>query len=202
VPISEDDLADELRPPRFFASLWRTKPGGVWFALGFIAVAGAFVGGVALGRGTAPRPLPVVPVPEAPPPPKPVEATPPPSPEPTTSAPPSASGGTAESATSAGGHEHAAAPPSAGPPFNSKAAATNLALAANRAHACHMRGDPGGNVTAAVTFATSGRVSEVAIGAPHTGTKTALCITYKLNTVRVPPYGGSPQTVKQAVTLK
>jgi hypothetical protein len=204
VPISEDDLADELRPPGFFASFWRTKPGGSWFALGFVAVAAAFVGGVALGRGTAPRPpalVPVpVPVPVAPPPPKPVEATPPPTPE--SSAPPAASTATAELAASAGEHAAAAAPPSAGPRFNAKAAATNLALAANRAHACHMRGDPGGSVTASVTFATNGRVSEVTIGAPHTGTKTALCITYKLNTVRVPPYGGSPQTVKQAVTLK
>jgi len=198
--LSEDDLADELRPPGLFASLWRTKPGGAWFALGFIAVAAAFVGGVALGRGTAPRPLALVPVPEAPPPPKPVEATPPPSPEP--SAPPAASAATAEPAPGAGERASVATPASAGPPFNSKAAATNLALAANRAHACHMRGDPAGSVTASVTFATNGRVSEVAIGAPHTGTKTALCITYKLNTVRVPPYGGSPQTVKQAVTLK
>lgn len=89
-----------------------------------------------------------------------------------------------------------------GPPFNVKAASTNLGIAAARAHGCHMRGDPAGNVSASVTFANNGRVSDVTIAAPHTGTKTALCITYKLNTVRVPPYGGSPQTVTQAVTLK
>lgn len=202
VRISEDDLADELRPPSAFASFWRTKPGGAWFVLGFIAVAAAFVGGVALGRGTAPRPLAAVPVPDVPPASKPVEAAPP-NPAPETPPPPAApSAATPEPAAAPRGREAAASPSSAGQPFNTKAAAMNLGLAAARAHACHMRGDPGGSVVASVTFATTGRVSEVTIAAPHTGTKTALCVTYKLNTVRVPPYGGSPQTVKQNVVLK
>jgi len=169
--------------------------------MAFIAVAAAFVGGVALGRGTAPKPVAAVPVPEAPPPPKPVEAAPPPSPEPQ----PTASAGSSEAsgaASAAPESKSAATAKADGPPFNTKAASTNLGIAAARAHGCHMRGDPAGNVSASVTFANNGRVSDVAIAAPHTGTKTALCVTYKLNTVRVPPYGGSPETVTQAVALK
>ena len=205
VPISDADLADELRPPGFFDSLRRTKPGGAWFALGFIVVAAAFVGGVALGRNSAPR-LAAVPIPEAPPPPKPVDAAPAPSPEPAPTTPPAgaASGSDAASAPAASAREPKAnaGAKADGPAFNAKAAATNLAIAAARAHGCHMRGDPAGVVSAAVTFAANGRVSDVNIAAPHAGTKTALCITYKLNTVRVPPYGGSSQTVTQPVALK
>jgi hypothetical protein len=200
IPISDADLADELRPPGLVQSLGRSRPSGGWFAIAFIAVAAAFVGGVALGRGTASRPV-IIPVPEAPPAPKPVEATPPPSPEPKTAS--SADSAAAPPAPSALPEPKSAAPAKVdGPPFNAKAASTNLGIAAARAHGCHMRGDPAGNVSASVTFANSGRVSDVTIEAPHTGTKTALCVTYKLNTVRVPPYGGSPQTVTQAVTLK
>jgi hypothetical protein len=205
VPISDADLADELKPPGFFESLGRSKPGGAWFALGFIGVAAAFVGGVALGRNSAPK-LAAVPIPEALPPPKPAEAAPAPSPEPAATTPPAAASAAsappAEAAPSAASPEGKATAKADGPAFNTKAAATNLAIAAARAHGCHMRGDPAGVVSADVTFAANGRVSDVNIAAPHTGTKTALCITYKLNTVRVPPYGGSSQTVTQPVALK
>ncbi|HWP09582.1 MAG TPA: hypothetical protein VNN72_27765 [Polyangiaceae bacterium] len=203
VPISDADLADELKPPGVVASLGRSRPGVAWFALAFVAVAAAFVGGVALGRHSAPK-LAAVPLHEASPPPKPAEVAPTPSPESAT--PPAVASATGESAAassaSAPEPKATAAAKADGPAFNTKAAATNLAIAAARAHGCHMRGDPAGVVSAEVTFATNGRVSDVSIAAPHTGTKTALCITYKLNTVRVPPYGGSVQTVKQPVQLK
>jgi hypothetical protein len=204
VPISDADLADELKPPGFVAPLPRSKPGVGWFALAFIAVAAAFVGGVALGRNSAPK-LAAVPIPEAPPPPKPAEAAPAPSPEPAATTPPATASAASDSAapsTAAPEPKATAAAKADGPEFNAKAAATNLAIAAARAHGCHMRGDPAGVVSAEVTFAANGRVSDVTIAAPHTGTKTALCITYKLNTVRVPPYGGSLRTVKQPVQLK
>lgn len=230
VPITEADLADDLRAPGMFASFGRAKPGGSWLALGGLAVLVAFGGGLALGRGTAPAPLPPVPVPaavatqalEVNPTPTTTTATTEGSPAaaptapstPSVAAPASPEPGTANGAATAasltaaveanlGGSakEDGKAPVSS--TFNAKAAKTNLDLSAGRAAKCHVAGDPAGPVTAAVTFGTNGRVTAVDVTTKgFAGTKTAQCIANKLRTTRAPSFSGSPQTLNASVTLR
>lgn len=231
VPITEADLADDLRAPGLFASFGRAKPGGSWLALGGAAVLIAFGGGLALGRGTAPVPLPPVPVPAAVAAP-PAEANPTPAAPATTTnepatAPPSTTpsepavvaqgaterapaSGTATSASLAaaveanlGGSAKEDGKAAGSSTFNAKAARTNLELSAGRAAKCHVAGDPAGAVTAAVTFGTNGRVTDVNVTTKgFAGTKTAQCIANKLRTTRAPAFSGSPQTLDASVTLR
>ncbi|HEV8551336.1 MAG TPA: hypothetical protein VGQ57_19945 [Polyangiaceae bacterium] len=219
VAISEADLTDDLRPPSLLQALSRSKPNGAWSALGVIALLGAFASGLATGRVTAPLPLPPVPVPAAPSPVK--TADPAAAPELgaapvsaastlASSAGPSGLGATASAVAARDGKPAAeirTAPASTetsgGAPFNAKAAKVNLGNAAVRARHCHVNGDPKGTLSTEVTFGASGRVAEVTITTDgFAKTKTAQCVSAKLGTALVPPFGGQPQTVTQTVALK
>jgi hypothetical protein len=61
------------------------------------------------------------------------------------------------------------------------------------------RGRAWGMASAAVTFASSGSVDGVVVGAPFGSTKTAQCISETLGTVHVPPFAGPPVTLRTRV---
>jgi hypothetical protein len=99
-----------------------------------------------------------------------------------------------------------AEPPSAAPSVAATAAQRFSAAVARReldvrsidVRRCR-RGRAWGTASAAVTFASSGSVDGVVVGAPLGSTKTAQCIAETLGTVHVPPFAGPPVTLRTRV---
>ena len=88
-------------------------------------------------------------------------------------------------------------------PFNAKAAKTNIANAAARLKSCKDASTPAGSASVVITFAPSGRVSDVTVTTPtYAGTRAGSCIVSKLKTALVPPFSGGPETVKKSVAIR
>lgn len=93
-------------------------------------------------------------------------------------------------------------PPPAGNEFNKGAASAAMNAAASRAMAC--KGDgPSGTASVSVTFAPSGRVTSARVeGGPFSGTPTGGCIATAFRSATVPPFDGSPVTVRKSVSIR
>lgn len=88
-------------------------------------------------------------------------------------------------------------------PFNAKLARTAVDRAAVRAKTCRDGRDPAGSVSATVTFAPSGSVSEVTVTTPrYATTKTGRCVVARLSEAKVPAFSGSSVTVKKSLLVK
>jgi hypothetical protein len=117
----------------------------------------------------------------------------PPASTPTVAAPPPPPAETAKAAPP---------PPPAADEFSKSAASAALSAAASRAASC--KGDgPSGSATVSVTFAPSGRVTSARVeGGTFAGTPTGGCIATAFRGASVPPFGGSPVTVKKTVSIR
>ncbi len=68
---------------------------------------------------------------------------------------------------------------------------------------CKEPGGPRGNVSATVTFDSSGKVSTVSItDPPFAGTSTASCLTAMLKQATMPPFKGLPGTHTQTISVR
>ncbi|HTQ06336.1 MAG TPA: hypothetical protein VMI54_20890 [Polyangiaceae bacterium] len=181
---------DDFASPSLLATMKRTRPTSAWTGVGLFVAALTFVGGIGLGRSMTPRALPPVAVPA------PFTASvAPASPSPTST--PSA---ITEPAAAPATPPAPAKPPA---PFDAPAARAALDTAVNAANTCRATGDPKGTIPTTVTFAPSGTVSNVAINSSrYAGTKTARCITERLNEVHVAEFSGSPEALKRVVTVR
>jgi hypothetical protein len=121
-------------------------------------------------------------------------ATTAPKPDATATAPATAAPPTAEAPK--------APPPPAGNEFDKGAASAAMNAAASRASAC--KGDgPSGTASVSVTFAPSGRVTSAKVdGGPFSGTPTGGCIATAFRSATVPPFDGSPITVRKSVSIR
>lgn len=208
-PITAADLEDE-GSPSLVASLAASKPTRAWVSVGIACAGVAFVGGLLLGRGTAPvkppvptpsaaaSPLAPVVVPKAT-----AAATPPSPPAAPANTVAEVSASASPAASAAPDSAKTAAPKPVLEPFNAKAARTNLSVAVARAQRCRDQTAPAGSVSAVVTFVPSGRVADVTVITPaYAGTHTGKCIVSKLKTAQVPPFSGEPETMKKTFALR
>jgi hypothetical protein len=184
-----------LKPPGFVARLRASRPSVAWLLIGGLVVLVAFGGGLLTGRLLAPAQAARVTDAEPekrgkkgatdPPPAEPLPAAAPAPPTPAPASKPGEGGGGTKRA------------------FNSKAAKTAVDRAAARTKSCRNSRDPAGSVSATVTFAPSGKVSDVTITTPgYAGTKTGACIESLLRQARVPEFSGNPVTVKKSLVIR
>ncbi len=190
---------NEFGSPSFLETMKRTRPTSAWTGVALFVAAATFVGGIGVGHGiTSPS---VSPIPPPAPLPTNVTATSPATPS-LPSTPPVAVTTPAQ-ALGAQSAPEPAAPTKQLPPFDAKAARTALDTAAAKTKTCRTAKEPKGAVAATVTFAPSGRVSDVSINtARYAGTKTGKCITEHLREAQVPEFGGSPTTLKKTVAVR
>lgn len=85
--------------------------------------------------------------------------------------------------------------------FDAEEARTAVAGVLKTVAACKEPGGPTGQANAAITFAASGQVTSVTIGAPFAGTSTGTCIIGAFKAAKVAPFSGLPGTVSQPVSL-
>lgn len=174
------------------ASLGASRPSGVWLGIFGAVVVLAFGGGLITGRGLAPAPQ-AGPTPSATPH-KAREAAP---------APQAAANTEAPKKEAAEEPRRPEAAKGAKAPFNAKAARTAVDRAAARAKGCRDKGDAPGSASTNITFAPSGKVSDVTVTTPrYASSKTGKCIVDKLGDARVPEFSGNPVTLKKSVHLK
>jgi hypothetical protein len=77
-----------------------------------------------------------------------------------------------------------------------------MSAAASKAMGCKGEG-PSGTASVSVTFAPSGRVTSAKVdGGPFSGTPTGGCIATAFRGVTVPPFDGSPVTVRKTVSIR
>lgn len=93
-------------------------------------------------------------------------------------------------------------PPPAAAEFNADAARNAMSGAAAKAASC--KGDgPSGSATVSVTFSTSGRVTSARLeGGSLQGTPAGGCIVSAFRGISVPPFDGSPVTVRKTVSVR
>jgi hypothetical protein len=176
---------NELASPSLLATMKRTRPTSAWTGVGLFIAALTLAGGIGIGRSMNPPMLPPVAVPA--------------------SLTASVAAGSPSPSTPAGTTQPPAAPVAPSkppPPFDAKAARAVLDDAANAAKTCRATGDPKGTIQTTVTFASAGKVSNVAINSSrYAGTKTARCITERLSQARVSEFSGFPEALKKLVTV-
>jgi hypothetical protein len=85
--------------------------------------------------------------------------------------------------------------------FNTSAAKSALASAANGANGCARPDGPVGTGQAVVTFAASGRVTTVNVGGAFGGTRVGSCVASLFRRARVPAFSGSPVTVSKRFSV-
>jgi hypothetical protein len=189
---------NEFGSPSFFETMKRTRPTSAWTGVALFVAAITFVGGIGVGQGmsaSAPPPIPA-PAPLA------TNVTASPAAPSLPTAPPAAAT-TAAGATATPSAPEPAVPTKQLPPFDAKAARTALDSAAAKTKACRAGKDPKGAVATTVTFAPSGRVSDVAIDTTrYAGTKTAKCIIQHLSEAAAPEFTGFPATLKKTIALR
>jgi hypothetical protein len=86
--------------------------------------------------------------------------------------------------------------------FDAEAAKRAVLGQLTKVAACKEAGSPVGQTSAAITFAPSGKVSGVTLGAPFAGTSTGTCMSAAFKEVQVAPFTGAPATVSQIVSLR
>ncbi len=93
--------------------------------------------------------------------------------------------------------------PVGGGEFNKGAAQGVLAAAAGAAAGCGVTDGPKGSTTLRVTFAPSGRSTQVLVsGPPFAGTPVGSCIASKFRGLSVPPFDGPAVTLTASVTIR
>jgi hypothetical protein len=95
-----------------------------------------------------------------------------------------------------------AEPAAGGPEFNRDAASAAMGGAAGAASGCGRPDGPTGRCKVSVTFAPSGRATNVSVGAPCGGSPVGSCIAAAFRKISIPPFSGDPMTVSKTVTIK
>ncbi len=114
----------------------------------------------------------------------------------TTAAPTAAAAATTAPAATAA----AAAAGGADQPFNMGAAKASLGGIAGGAQACK-KGDASGSGRATVTFAPSGAVQSVTVEGFESNAGTTACVSRMFRGARVPPFSGSPFSVRKSFSI-
>jgi hypothetical protein len=193
-PVAPATFPEEpsLRGPSLFAKLRDSRPTGAWFGIfGFAALilfgAGLLLG-TSLGGG---KQVAAAPSASAH---KPKRET----------APAAVTPKAAESPKKASADEPRRSESKAAKgTFNQKAARAAIDRAAARAKHCRESGDPAGSASTSITFAPSGKVSDVTVTtARYANTKVGRCIVARLSEARVPEFTGNPVTLKKSVSLR
>jgi predicted Zn finger-like uncharacterized protein len=108
---------------------------------------------------------------------------------------------TAAAAAAAPPPAAAAAAGASDQPFNMGAAKASLGGIAGGAQSCK-KGDVSGSGRATVTFAPSGAVQSVTVeGTGFEGTPTGACVARMFRGARVPPFSGSPFSVRKSFSI-
>jgi predicted Zn finger-like uncharacterized protein len=95
----------------------------------------------------------------------------------------------------------AAAAPGGDKPFDRAAANSALSSIAASAASCKKPDGPTGSGKVAVTFAPSGNVTTTNIEGSFAGTSVGSCVAGRFRGAKVPPFSGSPVTVKKTFTI-
>jgi len=113
-------------------------------------------------------------------------------------------GKTAPAAVPAAEPANAAEAPASEPAFDTAAARSSMRSIAGSLGACKSSPDEeGGSGNVRVTFAPSGAVTQAAVeGGGFSGTPLGSCIANRFRGARVPPFAGSPVTVRQSFTVR
>jgi hypothetical protein len=186
---------NEFGSPSFLETMKRTRPTSAWTGVALFVAALTFVGGIGVGGSFSASPPPPIAVPLPPP----VNA---PAASPLSTLPTSPS--TAATAAPANpGTVAPAAPTKPLPPFDTKAARAALDAAAAKTKTCRAVNEPKGAIATTVTFAPSGRVSDVAINTTrYAGTKTGKCISQRLSEAQAPEFSGFPASLKKTIAVR
>ncbi|HMA93679.1 MAG TPA: GYF domain-containing protein [Polyangiaceae bacterium] len=87
--------------------------------------------------------------------------------------------------------------------FDAKAAERIATSAVDAAARCRHAPEPAGQARAVVTFATSGQVLSVQMGAPYiNNSPTGKCIETALSTIKLPPFQGQPGRLSLTVAIR
>lgn len=198
VPAPDNDLDAFRKPGRFaaFSALLAPRPTGAWFGIFGGVVVLAFGIGLLTGRASAPA-APAASEPAtsaAPKPPKVREAAP--ASPPAANPEPAKKESTEEPHRAEGGKGTKAA-------FNQKLARAAVDRAAARARGCRDKADAPGSASVTITFAPSGKASDVTVTTPrYASSKTGKCIVSRMSEARVPEFSGNSVTLKKTVSLK
>lgn len=95
----------------------------------------------------------------------------------------------------------AAAAPGGDKPFDRAAANSALSSIAASAASCKKPDGPTGSGKVAVTFAPSGNVTTANIEGSFAGTSVGSCVAARFRAAKVPPFSGSPVTVRKTFTI-
>lgn len=88
------------------------------------------------------------------------------------------------------------------PPFDAASASSAIGAALERSARCRSAGEPGGSVTATLTYAPSGRVTSALVSGAFAGTSVGGCIAAELRSARVSAFSGEHVTVKRTIVLR
>ncbi|UQA61773.1 hypothetical protein [Polyangium aurulentum] len=113
-------------------------------------------------------------------------------------------GKTAPAAVPAAEPANTAEAPASEPAFDTAAARSSMRSIAGSLGACKSSPDEeGGSGSVRVTFAPSGAVTQASVeGGGFSGTPLGSCIANRFRGARVPPFAGSPVTVRQPFTVR
>lgn len=90
----------------------------------------------------------------------------------------------------------------AGKAFDREAAEAALVAAADAARACKQAGGPTGRGEVEVTFAPGGDVTSAIVeGPPFAGTPVGGCVRSEFAGLRIPPFDGSPVSIKKSFDI-
>ncbi len=95
----------------------------------------------------------------------------------------------------------AAAAPGGDKPFDRAAANSALSSIAASAASCKKPDGPTGSGKVAVTFAPSGKATTATIEGSFAGTSVGSCVAGRFRGAKVPPFAGSPVTVRKTFTI-
>jgi hypothetical protein len=78
-----------------------------------------------------------------------------------------------------------------------------MGAAQGEASSCRLPDQPSGKAQVTMTFAPSGRVTQVIVnGSPYAGTQAGSCIARAFRGISIPPYAGEPVTVTKSVRVR
>lgn len=86
--------------------------------------------------------------------------------------------------------------------FDAKAAERIAVPAMESASRCRHAPEPAGQSRSVVTFATSGQVLSVQVGAPYINSPTGKCIETALSAIKLPPFQGQPGRLTLTVVVR
>jgi hypothetical protein len=87
--------------------------------------------------------------------------------------------------------------------FDRGAAAAAMSTAVGEASSCRLPEQPSGRAQVTMTFAPSGRVTQVIVnGSPYAGTEAGSCIARAFRGISIPAFVGEPVTVTKSVRVR